>query len=156
MGLAILPAYDSFDNVAANGVVITRAVNSELLAYTLSVQQGNNLVTNPDPGTISQNTLAIFASPDRPARLTVTRFAQPTAEGPVLTQSVISDDLALEIVNLSLLIETSYCRVKRGYYNGSCLDVAFDPDKKRSLDIEFKLLENGQFVIKQAREFHGA
>ena len=36
-----------------------------------------------------------------------------------------------------------------------CANVWLDDAKERSLDIEFKFLENGQFVLKQSREFHG-
>ena len=53
MGLAIVPAYDTESDVAANAVVVTRVLNTDdVFGYSLSVQQGNNLVTNPDPGTV--------------------------------------------------------------------------------------------------------
>jgi phosphoenolpyruvate synthase/pyruvate phosphate dikinase len=48
MGLAIVPAYDMDSEVAANAVVVTRVLNtSDVYGYSLSVQEGNNLVTNP-------------------------------------------------------------------------------------------------------------
>ena len=51
MGLAIVPAYDPESDIAANAVVVTRVLNTDdVFGYSLSVQQGNNLVTNPDPG----------------------------------------------------------------------------------------------------------
>lgn len=156
MGLAIVPAYDTESSVAANGVIITRAINQRLMAYTVSVQQGNNLVTNPDPGTIAQSTIAVFSDLDRPPSLTVTRFAVPVANGTALSTSVISDAEMSLVVKLAMMVEISYCKAKSGYNtNVPCSYVAFDPDKTRSLDIEFKYLKNGQFVIKQAREFHG-
>lgn len=155
MGIAVVPEYDNESEVAANGVLITRAVNSDFLAYTLSLQQGNNLVTNPDPQTISQMTLATFSDGIRPTRFTVTRYATPVAGGPKLTTSVLDDTRMNQITNLAKVVEEAYCRVKPGYYDGDCAWVAFDEKKPRSLDMEFKFLENGQFVVKQSREFHG-
>ena len=52
MGLAIVPAYDLGSEIAANTVVVTRVLNTDdVFGYSLSVQEGNNLVTNPDAGT---------------------------------------------------------------------------------------------------------
>ena len=155
MGLAVVPAYDTESDVAANGVLITRAVNSDFLAYTLGIQKANNLVTNPDPGTTSQMTLATFGGGDHPTRFTTTRFAKPTASAPPLTTSVMSDARLNQIVNMTIAVEVAYCRVKAGYYPGDCRNVWLDETKPRSLDLEFKLLENEHFVLKQMREFHG-
>ncbi|MBS2012044.1 MAG: hypothetical protein JST00_04105 [Deltaproteobacteria bacterium] len=155
MGLAVVPAYDTESEVAANGVLITRAVNSDYLAYTLSLQKDNNLVTNPDPGTISQMTMATFGGVSRPTRFTVTRFAKPVANGPVLSTSVLTEPQMNQIVELAKTVELAYCKAKPGYYAGDCRYVWLDEAKPRSLDMEFKLLQNGQFVLKQSREFHG-
>ena len=54
-----------------------------------------------------------------------------------------------------MAVEVAYCRVKAGYYAGDCRNVWLDEAKPRSLDLEFKLLQNGHFVLKQMREFHG-
>jgi hypothetical protein len=155
MGIAVVPEYDAESDVAANGVLITRSVNSEFLAYTVSVQQGNNLVTNPDPGTISQMTLATFSDGTRPTRFTITRYATPTAGAAKLTTSVLAEKDMNQVVDLAKAVEEAYCRVKPGYYDNDCSFVSLDETKPKSLDMEFKYLENGQFVIKQAREFHG-
>ena len=155
MGLAVVPAYDTESEVAANGVVITRAVNSDFLAYTLGLQKDNNLVTNPEPGTIAQSTLATFGGEGRPTRFTTTRFAKPTAATPALTASVMTDPQLSTIVDLVKTVEVAYCKVKEGYYPGDCKYVWLDDAKPRSLDMEFKFLHNGRFVLKQMREFHG-
>lgn len=155
MGLAVVPAYDTDSEVAANGVLITRAVNSDYLAYTLSLQKDNNLVTNPDPGTISQMTMATFGGIDRPTRFTITRFATPTKGAPVLTSSVLTEPQMGQIIELAKVVEMAYCKVKPGYYDGDCKYVWLDEAKPKSLDMEFKFLQNGQFVLKQSREFHG-
>jgi hypothetical protein len=53
--------------VAANAVVVTRVLNThDLFGYSLSGQLGNNLVTNPNPGTYSAVTIAGFISDDEP------------------------------------------------------------------------------------------
>lgn len=155
MGIAVVPAYDTESEVAANGVLITRAVNSDFLAYTLSLQKDNNLVTNPNPGTISQMTLGTFGGVDRPTRFTVIRFATPVAGQAPLAASVLNDAQMNVVTNLAKVVEQAYCKAKPGYYAGDCRFVWLDDEKPRSLDMEFKVLQNGQFVLKQAREFHG-
>lgn len=155
MGLSILPAYDTEADVAANAVVVTRVLNTQdVYGYSLSVQQGNNLVTNPDPGTYSEVTVAAFVSDVEPISLTVTRFAKPTADGPELTEPVLPRERMLELVELAKQVERAYCRAEPGYYP-DCVAVTAANDKPTSLDLEIKVLENGQLVYKQTREFGG-
>jgi len=155
MGLAIVPAYDTESEVAANAVVVTRVLNTDdVFGYSLSVQLGNNLVTNPDPGTYSEVTIAGFISDDEPTSLTVTRFAKPTPEDPERTEPVLPDEQMLELVDLAKRVERAYCRATPGYYP-DCVFVTAANDKEASLDLELKILENGQYVYKQVREFGG-
>ena len=150
MGLAIVPAYDTEDAVVANGVIITKSVSGTFIAYTVSLNAGNNLVTNPDPGTVSEMSVATFSSPDRPPRFTVLRYASNR------TTPVLSEEQLTSVTFLAVQVEVAYCRAKPGYYTSNpCSFVYLDTTKQRSLDLEFKLLANGQFLIKQAREFHG-
>lgn len=155
MGMSVVPDWDTDGAITANGVIITRAVNSDFLAYTLSIQKDNVLVTNPTPGTIAQMTLATFSGANRPPRFTIFRYATPVAGQPALTSSVMTDAKLNEVVEYSKAIEQAYCRVKPGYYAGDCRYVHLDDAKPSSLDIEFKFLGDGHFVMKQAREFHG-
>jgi hypothetical protein len=155
MGLAIVPAYDSESDVDANGVVITRAIGSDILAYTISVQDQNNLVTNPDPGTIAETELATFASETRPPRFTPTRFATPVKGGPARTAPILPVDTLTTLVDLVRTVEIAYCNAQPDYYDGDCRWVWLDGEKPAALDMEFKFLANGHFVMKQAREFHG-
>lgn len=157
MGLAIVPAYDTESDVVANGVVITRVINGEdILGYTLSLQQGNNLVTNPAPGSIAQMTIVTFsADATRPDRFTVTRFATPSAGAAPLTQSLLSDAKMAEIVAIARAVEQPYCTVDQSYNNGLCFAIYMSQKKTASLDMEFKVLANGHVVLKQVREFHG-
>jgi phosphoenolpyruvate synthase/pyruvate phosphate dikinase len=157
MGLAIVPAYDSESEVAANAVVVTRVLNtSDVFGYSLSVQVGNNLVTNPDPGTYSEVTIAGFISETEPVSLTITRFAKPTKDSEERTQPVLRRDQMLDLVDLARRVENAYCAAKRDYYSGPCEFVTVDNQKPKSLDLELKLLENGQWVVKQVREFGGS
>ncbi len=148
MELAVVPTYDTESEVAANGVLITRAVNSDFLAYTVGLQQENSQVTNPDPGTTAQLTLATFGGNDHPTRFTTTRFtttrfATPKANAPPLTAAVIPDAKLNDIVNMTIAAEVADCRVKRGYCAGDCRNVWLVEAKPRSLD------------LKQLRELHG-
>jgi phosphoenolpyruvate synthase/pyruvate phosphate dikinase len=157
MGLAIVPAYDIEAEVAANAVVVTRVLNtSDVYGYSLSVQEGNNLVTNPDPGTYSEVTIAGFISETEPVSLTITRFAKPTKESPERTEPVLAREQLLDLVDLARRVENAYCAAKQDYYPGPCEFVTVDNQKPKSLDLEVKLLENGQWVVKQVREFGGS
>ena len=170
MGIAIVPAYDTDEDVIANGVVITRAVGgADVLGYTLTLQQGNNLVTNPDPGTIAQRTLVTFsADPQRPDRYTMVRPAVPVAGGPAAAESVLTDAQIADVVRVAVAVEQPYCSVKPSYAlpapdyqgtprtgDGNCAVIQFSESKSSSLDMEFKLLRSGRVVLKQVREFHG-
>ena len=157
MGLAIVPAYDIESEVAANAVVVTRVLNtSDVFGYSLSVQVGNNLVTNPDPGTYSEVTIAGFISETEPVSLTITRFAKPTKDSAERTEPVLPREQMLDLVDLGRRVENAYCAAKRDYYSGPCEFVTVDNQKPKSLDLEVKLLDNGQWVVKQVREFGGS
>ena len=155
MGIAIVPAYDTESDVAANAVVVTRVLNTDdVFGYSLSVQAGNNLVTNPDPGTYSEVNIAGFISDDEPISFTVTRFAKPTPDAAERTEPVLDRERMLELVELAKQVERAYCRAEPDYYP-DCRFVTSANDKPASLDLELKILENGQLVYKQVREFGG-
>jgi len=156
MGSALVPSYDLESEVAANAVVITRVVNATgVYGYSLSIQKGNNLVTNPDPGTWTEVTVAGIGLGDEPTSLTVTRFAKPVKEEPELTEPVLDRENTLRLVAIAMAVERAYCAADPTYYPGDCEFVVVDNDKPKSLDMEFKILENGRFVCKQVREFAG-
>lgn len=156
MGLAVVPAYDTESDVVANGVVITRVVNGiGISGYTLTLQQGNVLVTNPPAGTIAETTLVTFsADPSRPDRFTTVRTAVPVPYGEKLPGSVLTDEKKAEIVRIARAVEVAYCTVSPGYAP-SCANVQFGSEKPVALDMEFKVLANGHVVMKQMREFRG-
>lgn len=157
MGIAIVGAYDNESEVAANAVVITRIINTrDVFGYSLSVQEGNNLVTNPDPGTYSEVTIAALGASGEPTSLTVTRYAKPAPDRPERTTSVLTREQMLTLVDLAGTTETAYCRAKPSYAEGrDCGFIPLDSEKPKSLDMEMKILEDGRFVCKQVREFGG-
>lgn len=156
MGLAIVPVYDAESEVAANAVAITRVLNTTgVYGYTLSLQDGNNLVTNPDPGTWSEVTIAALGVGEEPTSLTITRYAKPSPEAPERTEPVLPREKMLGLVDIVVAVERSYCAAKPGYYPGNCRFVVVDNEKPKSLDLELKVLADGQFVCKQVREFGG-
>ncbi len=156
MGLAIVAAYDEESDVAANAVIITRVLNTTgVFGYSLSVQLGNNLVTNPDPGTVSETTVAALGLGSEPTTFTVTRFATPVAGGPARPTPVLDEAQMRALVDLAVRVESAYCRADREYYGADCNVVTVDAEKPKSLDMELKVLANGQLVSKQVREFGG-
>lgn len=157
MGIAVVPAYDTDAPVAANGVLITRIINgADVLGYTLSLQLGNNLVTNPDPGTVAQMTLVTFsADPQRPDRFTTVRNATLAAGAEPTKQIILSETRMAQIVDLGRHIEDAYCENRVGYNGGRCWNIHATSGKATALDMEFKVLRDGRIVMKQVREFHG-
>jgi hypothetical protein len=158
MGISVVPSYDLAADIVANAVVTTRVIGSTaVFGYTIASQKDDNLVTNPEPGTLAESTVAAFIAPEPtvPGSFIVTRFATPVAGQPPLTQKVMTDDQLAQIVQITKTVETAYCKVKPDYYDNDCTFVSVDRHKPKSLDFEFKLLANGQFVVKQFREWAG-
>lgn len=158
MGLAIVRRYAENAEIAANSVVVTRVLNSSgVYGYTFSSQVGNNVVTNPAPNTSSESIIAAFL-PDVDPTFTVTRFAKPTADAATLDHTVMSTEQLKTMLDVTQSVELAYCRAVADYYPGSanaCSEALFDVEKPRALDMELKLFVNGQFHVKQVREFAG-
>jgi len=156
MGIAVVADYDLEEAVTANSVVVTRVINSmNVYGYTLATQQGNLLVTNPEPGTLAENIIAAFNEPGEPASFAVTRYATPIAGKPPLTRSVLNEKGLKQLVEITRTAEEAYCRARPDYYPNDCRYAPADPDKVRALDFELKYLESGRFICKQMREFSG-
>ena len=155
MGLAIVARYAEAGVVAANSVVVTRVLNAGgIYGYSFSSQVGNNVVTNPDPGTVSESVIAAFL-PGTPTSFVVTRYAQPIVGAPPLMTTVMTEDqLALQL-RIARRVETAYCEASPDYFDGNCNRVTWDVHKARALDLELKLYEDGRFLCKQVREFAG-
>src|SRR5262249_8545890 len=92
MGIAIVERYDDEAPIVANAVIVTRVIGNEgLYGYNFSTQVGNNLVTNPIPGTYAENVIAGFVDETKPPTFTVLRYATPTAGQPAMTSRVLPD-----------------------------------------------------------------
>ena len=102
MGLSVVPSYDSEADIDANAVVVTRVINAAgIFGYSLSIQDGNNLATNPDPGTQTESTIAALGLGDEPTSFTITRYAVPVAGGPKLTEPVLTNEQLLDLVDVA-------------------------------------------------------
>jgi hypothetical protein len=156
MGLAIVPKYDIESEIAANAVLITRIINAGgLFGYTLSVQKGNTLVTNPTTGTLAESSFANFYNDALEPVYTLIRYAKPIASQPALNNPVLSKAQMNDLVTFAQTIETLYCSIKPAYSGNDCARVVYNQRKPKSLDMEFKILANGRIVAKQVREFSG-
>jgi len=158
MGLTILPSYSNESPVVANSVVITRVINSpDVWGYNLSIQKDNNTVTNPAPGTWSELTVARpLGIQGEAGTLTTIRFAKPTKNEPVFKTTVLNTQQTMLMAKIAMKTEIAYCQAVKGYFTAnSCANVSKSREKTRALDMEMKLLANGQFVLKQVREFSG-
>ena len=156
MGIAIVPRYAWQSPIAANSVAITRVLNTGAVSgYTFSTQEGNTLVTNPPAGTISEEMIAAFSEVDVPPAFIVTRYAVTAPNAPPRTESVLSQSEQEQLLEITKAVEEAYCHAQPDYYPGDCSWVTIDPGKPTALDLEYKLLDNGQFVCKQVREFSG-
>ncbi len=153
MGITVNPSYG---DEQANMVLVTRVIGTDTIyGYTLSVQKGENLVTNPIPGTITEFDVISFSDASRPPRITTTRYAKPTVADPVMTTTILTERQMLDIVDIARKIEISYCKAKPSYYSGDCNKVWLDLNKPLALDMEIKILPSGNIQFKQVREFHG-
>src|SRR5262249_42679930 len=144
MALAILPKYDENEDIVANSVVTTRAIGGgDLYGYTMSIQKGDNLVTNPDPGTIAELTYAAFSDPNIPPTFSTVRFATPKNDGVREKGPILAPVLLQQMETIAQTVEVAYCNFNPNYYQGQfgCNGVYIDKDKPTALDLEFKVLE---------------
>eukprot|EP01137_Pigoraptor_chileana_P018276 Opistho-2@77504 len=161
MGLGVLSQYDEESEVAANSVVVTRLNDVPTAGYSLAIQQGNNLVTNPDKGTYAEGSMAIFGDEGEPTTYSVQRYAKPIADRTPLTGPVMNKDQLDKMMDMAVQVERAYCKyVDKNYIGGeydasSCDYVEEIGEKVTALDMEFKYTENAKFICKQVREFHG-
>ena len=73
-----------------------------------------------------------------------------------MTTTILTEQQMIDIVEVAKKIEIAYCKSKPSYYpGGNCNNVWLDTDKPLSLDMEVKILPNGNYQFKQVREFHG-
>jgi hypothetical protein len=153
MGIAVVPQYKSEGEIVANSVVVTRVDSVDVPGYSLSVQKGNTLVTNPSPGTSSELTIATM-DPSMNISYSVIQYAKPDPSEPALSSTVLDIDMMTTMVQIAKAVESSYCSARPEYSDNDCRMVPYVPQKTRSLDMEFKVYEDGRFLCKQVREFN--
>lgn len=162
MGIAVVPSYNYLKDIGyaetANGVVLTRILNTTgVYGYTITSQDGENLATNPDPGTIAEISLANFLEPKADVTFSAMRYATPIAGKPQLDTFILPPETFKNLIYLVQQVEMQYCLSKKDYYPGYCTESTYAYWKKKSLDIEFKILgpKKDRILIKQVREFSG-
>lgn len=165
MGLAVVPSYkhgkkSPQGKIASNGVLLTRVLNApKTYGYQLSTQVGDNLATNPNPGTLAELTTLTFQLKSVPAP-TVMQYALPLAGEPRRTEPILSDLTMRGIVAIARAIEEAYCKAKPTYFlvagkQRKCHQVSNSQEKPTALDMEIKTYESGEILFKQVREFDG-
>lgn len=160
MGIAVVPSYKSNDQkIKANSVLITRVLNTEsVYGYQLATQVGNNLATNPLPGTISEMVVIAFQKDATKAgpSITIQRFAKvdPNPNAPYLDKTILAEQEIFNIQKIGRHIEEEYCKAKVDYFK-DCSAVSNSARKERSLDMEIKIYDDGKLLFKQFREFSG-
>jgi len=142
MAMACLPGYDDDgDEIISNAVIVTRVdQNVDLPGYTLSVQEGDNLVTNPDPGSLAETDI-ISLYEDAPMSISTIHFAKPSATEPVRNTTILDMDTTKHVVEVSAWIEQAYCNARPNYSIYDCHYIQYIPAKTQSLDIDIKMYE---------------
>jgi hypothetical protein len=159
MGIAVVPSYKSNNQtIVANSVLLTRVLNTtSVYGYQLATQQGNNLATNPTPGTMSEMSVMTFQL-DRSVAPTITiqRHAKvdPKPEAPYIDKPLLDEKTMINIQKIGRVIEEEYCRAKKNYF-AKCDNVSNSAKKERSLDMEVKIYSDSKLLFKQFREFSG-
>ena len=160
MGLAVQPVYKFRKNIkiAANSVMITRVLGTEsVYGQQLSSQVGNGLVTNPTPGTRAELLNVTFQARAENIGVNVLQYSRPKKQELSLTSMVMSQEKVLEISKVGRVVERAFCEAcPTTYFPGrDCKYVNNSVTKPKALDMEFKIFENGEILIKQVCTFTG-
>jgi len=163
MGIAINAKYGNYGKVVANAVAITKnlepTVPDDTAAYTFSIQEGDNDVTNPDPGTTGESSLRVYFEDGSSVWKTV-RYATPVAGFNPLTQPILPPNLMQQLLTVTETTERAYClyiwKLPAAICNKASLYW-----KKTGLDSEYKFVQSERdkshirVINKQLREFSG-
>lgn len=133
MGVLVHPNYE---NEQANGVgVTTNIFDPRWEGHYVNVQVGENLVTNPEAGSIPEEYLIarLAGSSDE---IQYIRFSNQLPEG----QTVLTRNQALDLKAKMNLVHSHF----RSKYNPGNTSTW-------AMEVEFKITETGRLLIKQAR-----
>jgi pyruvate, water dikinase len=136
MGVLVHPNYE---HEQANGVAVTKnIVNPSWPGIYVNVQVGEDLVTNPEDESVPEEFLIAQLNPDdwSAYEIQYVRFSNRLPEG----ERVITPDQAEELAGR---LETVQWGFRKLYKAQS------DPDF--AMEVEFKITEEGNLIIKQAR-----
>ena len=132
MGVLVHP---NFADEAANGVAVTDDILYQTKGnYYLNTQVGEDLVTNPDAGSIPEELLLNWW---RPGEHKIMRRSSLAKGGELLLNEN-------QLVQMNEFLGKIHSRFAKLY--GKSLD-----DKKFAMEIEYKVSKNGVLAIKQAR-----
>lgn len=159
MGLSVQTAYKFRKGleITSNSVMVTRVLGAEsVYGQQLSTQVGNGLVTNPVPNTKSELVVIGFDNTAKNFGISLLQYAKPIADKPALTELILSHQQMMNLSEIARTIEIRYCESKNDYFPGAkCSAVVNSVKKPTALDMEFKLYNNGEILIKQVRTFTG-
>ena len=133
MGVLVHPNYE---NEQANGVgVTTNIFDPRWEGHYVNVQVGENLVTNPEAGSVPEEYLIarLAGSTDE---IQYIRFSNQLPEG----QTVLTRNQALD---LKAKVNLAHRHFRSKYSPGNTSTWA--------MEVEFKITETGRLLIKQAR-----
>lgn len=134
MGILIHP---NFSDEIANGVGVTKNIylpGPGWDGHYVNVQLGENLVTNPEPGTTPEEFVIADLDGDVGYEIQYIRFSNLVPEG----ETIFDRDQALELKD-AMNITHNYFKQK------------YDGGADFAMELEFKLDEYGQLFVKQAR-----
>ena len=133
MGILVHPNYS---DELANGVAVTKNLfDPNWEGYYVNVQQGEDLVTNPDEESIPEEFLvAELTFNDGVYEIQYIRFSNRVPAG----ETVMTRSEVLRLVPKMKRIQSHF----RAKYRG---------DSSFAMEIEFKILADGSLAIKQAR-----
>ncbi|MDP6860525.1 MAG: PEP/pyruvate-binding domain-containing protein, partial [Verrucomicrobiales bacterium] len=134
MGILV---HQSFQNEIANGVGVTKNIylpGPGWEGHYVNVQTGENLVTNPEPGSIPEEYIIADLGFESNYEIQYIRNSNQIEPG----QRILTRTQALRLKNYMDIVHSHFKALYKGNSNFA-------------MEIEFKLIESGKFIIKQAR-----
>ncbi len=134
MGILVHP---NFDEEQANGVGVTKNIyipGPGWDGHYVNAQVGENLITNPEPGSIPENYIIANLGFGSEYEIQYIRHSNLVPEG----ETVLSREQALELKDYMNIIHNHF----KSLYSGN---------SSFAMEIEFKVTAAGVFAIKQAR-----
>ena len=134
MGILV---HQNFQNETSNGVGVTKNIylpGPGWEGHYVNVQIGENLVTNPEPGSIPEEYIIANLGFGSNYEIQYIRNSNQIETG----QRILTRSQALRLRDYMDIVHAHFKNLYRGNSNFA-------------MEIEFKLIGNGQFIIKQAR-----